>query len=473
MIGPDQIVARHYRLLQELSAGPLAAVFLAEDIRSCQRVVLKIAEPHQEKLLLHQFEVAKTINHARMSRPLESGRLDDGRHFIVMEYVAGESLDALIERAALSTEQALAVLESVADMLAAAHASDIIHRDIKPCNVLIPVQSGEPDFHDARLLDFGVAGVLLPDSRATVVGEVFGTPQYMSPEQIVGKPQTTATDVYGLGTLLYVMLFRRPPFEGNVAAVLYGIRAVEITIPAVPKLPAELRSFLLRCLNKKPSERPRNGAEALALIRRLRASQKQPTDIPTWRHADRPPASAARSPSMPVMTVVASLVVIGFTVAFIVIVPARVLHVTGGVLLGVLIVVAGIVLAWAARQWLRKQQTKTARDTGAVLLGAKSRGDLTRSLALQVEELVEQCRHLDERILGVTVAVLFEEYRKARDSANRQAALMNAVAVLEKLTARLSPWYVRYQNMLAFAISLIGVVTGGVQITKSIVELVR
>ena len=183
---------------------------------------------------------------------------DDGAQFIVMEYVAGRSLAAILSEAKpLPLEEAVRVAQRVASALGAAHAAGILHRDIKPANVMIA------DDGSVKVLDFGIARKL-DATTLTHVASVVGTAAYMSPERALGDAGDARSDIYSLGCLLYTMLTGTPPFGGEVAAVILHKQINERPRPPSDiraELPAALDLLVLAMLAKAPEERPQTAAE--------------------------------------------------------------------------------------------------------------------------------------------------------------------------------------------------------------------
>jgi len=211
------------------------------------------------------------------------------RDFIVMEYVDGTSLDRLLEQALLPVPEALDYAVQIASALAAAHAAGIVHRDVKPANVMLS-KSGE-----AKLVDFGLAKLVEPspgdDSTPTVSaglrteqGTVLGTPSYMSPEQAEGRPVDARSDVFSFGSVLYEMLAGRRPFLGDSQVSVR--KAVLTTTPPSPRatrseIPPDVERIVFRCLQKEPEARYASGAELLRDLEQART--RAAVGPPLWR----------------------------------------------------------------------------------------------------------------------------------------------------------------------------------------------
>src|SRR5438445_389769 len=235
-MGEDRLrigLAGRYTIERELGAGGMATVYLAHDVKHRRMVAIKVLRPELASLLgpdrfLREVEVAAKLNHPHILALYDSGEAE-GFLFYVMPYIKGESLRQKLEREKqLSIEEALGVTRQVASALGYAHAHDVIHRDVKPENILL--HEGE-----AMVADFGIALAVsaAASERLTLTGLAVGTPAYMSPEQAVSERALDArSDVYSLGCVLYEMLAGEPPYTGATAQVLIAKRLVD-PVPAV------------------------------------------------------------------------------------------------------------------------------------------------------------------------------------------------------------------------------------------------
>jgi formylglycine-generating enzyme required for sulfatase activity len=253
MARPGDHIGR-YRLLRELASGGMGTVFVARHDQLGRDVALKVLKAELGLRGLERFEVESQLA-ARLSHPgivtiHEAGR-DRGRAYYVMDLVVGRSLQAQLDtQGPPDPREAARVMAAVARAVAHAHEQGVLHRDLKPDNVLID------DAGAARITDFGLAREVTEErERLTVTGQILGTPDYMSPEQANGNVREVdqRTDVYGLGATLYTLLTGRPPFQGQ--ALLEVVAQILQTPPVPPRrlrpdIPRDLEAVCLRCLEK-------------------------------------------------------------------------------------------------------------------------------------------------------------------------------------------------------------------------------
>jgi tRNA A-37 threonylcarbamoyl transferase component Bud32 len=251
-------LADRYAVESEIGRGGMATVFLAEDLRHARQVAIKVLHPELAASLgtdrfLREIKIAAGLDHPHIL-PLHDSGEADGLLFYVMPYVEGESLAGRLEREGqLPLERALDIAGEVADALAYAHRQGVIHRDIKPGNILLA------EGH-ARIADFGVARALgvASEGDATATGLAVGTPKYMSPEQAAGGEVDGRSDVYALGCVLYEMLAGDPPFDGPTPQVILTRKASE-TVPGLrvrrKTVPADLEAVINRAMATAPVDR--------------------------------------------------------------------------------------------------------------------------------------------------------------------------------------------------------------------------
>jgi serine/threonine protein kinase/tetratricopeptide (TPR) repeat protein len=264
--------ASHYRILEKLGAGAMGEVFLAEDLRLRRRVALKMIRPERRgdeearQRLLHEAQVASALNHPNIAVIYEIDELEreDGRRgFIAMEYVAGPTLAELGGGGDLPLADVLAIVGQVGEALAEAHDHGVVHRDVKPTNVLIT------ENRRVKIVDFGVAQfcpVPAPDDstlsrypgQPLSSGLLVGTVAYMSPEQALGKDVDARTDIFSLGVVLYELLAGRQPFTGrNVVETIDAI--LHRDAPPLPRLTGpeglELQRIVRKMMAKDREQR--------------------------------------------------------------------------------------------------------------------------------------------------------------------------------------------------------------------------
>ena len=259
-----------YEIEGELGRGGMGVVYLARQIELNRRVALKMLTGHQGPDELQRFleeaETAAGLNHTNIAHIYEIGE-HDGAPFFSMEYVEAGSLADRLRKELPSPRDAAQLLINVARALHFAHQNGVVHRDMKPANVLLD-PDGVP-----KVTDFGIAKRLKDDANLTRSGVVIGTPTYMAPEQAKGNSRHVgpAADVYSLGAILYEMLAGRPPFlpEDSETAITVRVLTEDPVSPAYhrPEIPRDLETICMKCLGKEPRDRY---ASAAALAEDLR-----------------------------------------------------------------------------------------------------------------------------------------------------------------------------------------------------------
>jgi eukaryotic-like serine/threonine-protein kinase len=259
-----------YRLCRLIGSGGMGDVYLAEHQMMKRPCAIKLIRPAKagdpKALARFEREVRATakLSHWNTIEIFDYGRADDGTFYYVMEYLPGLSLAELVEKhGPLPPARAIHLLMQTCDALAEAHASGLIHRDIKPGNIFAAQRGGVYDV--AKLLDFGLAKPVSTDDvpvALTQEGSIAGSPLYMSPEQALGDSEPDArSDIYSLGAVAYYLLTGVPPFDGDKAIKIILAHAQQQLVPPSrlrPEIPADLEQVVMRMLAKKPADRFRD-----------------------------------------------------------------------------------------------------------------------------------------------------------------------------------------------------------------------
>ena len=252
-----------YRIESLLGWGGMSVVYLAEDLRLKRKVALKLLEAGLARdasfrdRFLYESELAASIDHPNIVPIYEAGRTED-LLYIAMRYVEGGDLNERLHRGRLDPADAIGILVQIASALDAAHARGLVHRDVKPSNVLLDTGT-RPDGSDhVYLADFGITKRVSEEAEVGDGGRLLGTIDYVAPEQIAGEEIDGRTDVYSLGCVLYECLIGEPPFrrDSDVAVVFAHLEA-EPPAPSAhrPELPAALDAVIARALAKEPEQR--------------------------------------------------------------------------------------------------------------------------------------------------------------------------------------------------------------------------
>lgn len=266
----NETLRGRYEFERPIGSGGMATVYLAHDVRHDRQVAIKVLRPELSSGLgadrfLREIKIAARLHHPHILAVFDSGRADDLLYY-VMPYVKGESLRQTIAREGkLPVRETVRILREVVDALAFAHAHDVVHRDIKPDNILI---TGD----HVAVADFGVAKAVSAagSSSLTGTGIPIGTPTYMAPEQAAGDPAVDQrSDIYAVGVLAYELLIGRPPFaEGTTQEILAAHLTKRPTSLRHHRsdIPEPLESIVMRCLEKNPSDRWQSAAELRGLF---------------------------------------------------------------------------------------------------------------------------------------------------------------------------------------------------------------
>ena len=283
---------RGYRLLDKIAEGGMGVIYRAEHAQIGREAAIKIIKREycENTELVERFHrearAVNAIGHEGIVDIFDLGRDEAGRVFFIMELLAGESLAARLRRGPMRWSEGLAVLEQTGRALSAAHAAGFIHRDIKPENIFLL----DREEVAVKLLDFGIAkltgGI---DSKLTKTGAVFGTPAYMSPEQINGVEVDPRSDIYSLGVVAYEMFAGQPPFDGETVGAIIKQHLFQAPPPLEPhpaiRAPADLPLVIERMLAKEVDDRYATMDEVLADLAEI-AAQRPPSKALT-RAGDR------------------------------------------------------------------------------------------------------------------------------------------------------------------------------------------
>ena len=276
-----------YRLLDRLGEGGMSVIWRARDEVLGRDVAVKVlsarfaADPSSRQRIRAEAQAVAKLSHPNVAGVFDYGEADlaDGERvpYIVMELVAGSTLTELLEDEPMPLHWVLRVGAEVAAALAAAHAHDIVHRDVKPANVMVTAGGM------AKVVDFGVAAVIGDLSENDAV--LFGTPAYVAPERLQGGPVATGTDMYGLGVLMYRMLAGHMPWpaESTTQMLVAHLHLDPDPLPPLTGLPGDVIDVIAECLAKDPADRP-TAADVAAILTAAAAV-----------HAVRPGAAGAAS----------------------------------------------------------------------------------------------------------------------------------------------------------------------------------
>ncbi|HUQ17689.1 MAG TPA: serine/threonine-protein kinase [Candidatus Saccharimonadales bacterium] len=283
----DRVLDQRYRILEPIGAGGYSQVYLAQDTALGRQVAVKVLDPAAaadatlRRLFVKEARALAQLSHPNIVGVFDVGEVD-GLPFIVMEYVAGTSLKARIERTGpLPVGDAIRFTDEIAAGLTFAHSRGIVHDDMKPSNVML-----DKDDH-AKICDFGIARTPQEDADSP---QLFATALYVAPERVEGRPASVASDIYGLGLVLYEMLVGKPPFTSSNAAVLLRDHVVRPPVPPShlrPSLPKELDAIVLKALAKDPGLRYSRASELGDVLQRLDRTERTAVTVPlAGRSAD-------------------------------------------------------------------------------------------------------------------------------------------------------------------------------------------
>jgi tetratricopeptide (TPR) repeat protein/tRNA A-37 threonylcarbamoyl transferase component Bud32 len=290
-------LADHYAVERVLGSGGMATVFLAQDLKHRRQVAIKVLHPELAAALgsdrfLREIEIAAAMQHPHVLPVYDSGEAD-GLLYYVMPSVEGESLSTRIAReGALPVDEVTRILREVVDALAYAHSRGLVHRDIKPDNVLL---SGR----HALVADFGVAKAVSAagGEGLTATGLAIGTPSYMAPEQATADPNVDhRADIYAVGVVAYELLAGQPPFRGPTAQAVVAAHLADTPEPVDahrPSIPPTLAALVMRCLEKLPADRVQNSEDLLHALEAMATPSGSTAAVTAAQPAAPKPAQVA------------------------------------------------------------------------------------------------------------------------------------------------------------------------------------
>src|ERR1700741_327379 len=353
----------HYRVISKLGEGGMGVVYLAEDIDLGRRVAIKTAKykPDDYAFLnrfLREGRAASKLSHQHIATIYDYGKTEDGKPYIVMELVEGQTLSELVGSGALTISEALKIIKQVAEALSEAHQRGIVHRDIKPSNIAIT------DRGIVKVLDFGLAKQINGDqsdqcdpeqlrklATQTREGMIVGTPMYFSPEQALGLPVDQRSDLFSLGSVLYECIAGQPAFSGSSPNEI-SAKVIRDDPPAPSNLNSqvspELDHIALKSLAKKPEDRYQSTEDMLADMAALGGDTKELADtLPSQRKT--PMTTETSEPSTHGSHEVISTGTTKFSKRLLIALTA------------IFILIAGTVFLWQARKKSHRPSTAAQR----------------------------------------------------------------------------------------------------------------
>ena len=474
-----------WELLRLIGRGGTGEVWEASNRLTKRRAALKISHPGKvsEHLLRREMNALKGIRHSRLASVHEISRTSDDRTYIVYEFVDGPSIyDVLRSEGRFPPDRAREIILGVLDGLDALHHAGLIHRDLTPENIILR------DGISPVLIDFGAVGLIGSDrggtldpvtgQLTTVVGDFAGKLTYMSPEQVSGSPQTAATDLWTAALLLLEMLTGDPPIRGASAVETFALIVdAEFDLDGVP---AEFHPFLRACLAPNTDQRPRSARDAALLLLSGAAAPLR---------AD--PAGRAAQPAGPYGTF---LVIAFFALAAVIAAlglswtaPATDPSQSDGYWLqlvdalagananALLLIAGGVVVALAGRAVARNITVRSRNRRAEVRLRATSiindpapRAALTGPILTEIEHYQSLARSAGDRMMTLTLIALAKTWMDADSDEDAHRAMATFIDVHDKLSRRLSPWWLDYDRAIGRGVSATTLIGSAVAIVSGV-----
>jgi len=307
-------VAERYRLLARRGVGGIGEVWEAEQLLTSRRVAIKLllpvwqTEPSVRKRFVREGRLASTVQHRNIVEIFEVGDTADGQPYIAMELLEGPSLDVVVQQSGpMPWERVKRILLQLCGALDHAHTFQIVHRDIKPSNVMLAPRPGDPD--RCKLVDFGIAkqNLVNPQTHLTAEGQLLGSPGFMSPEQLQGRPTDVRGDIYGLGCTGYYLLTGQVPFAGGSVpemihnALYENPRSLE-GVGIDEALRKDIEAVFHRAIHRSPDDRFETILDFVVALNQVGRPLDEPrswTKLPAMRSASDEAAEAAATPTQP------------------------------------------------------------------------------------------------------------------------------------------------------------------------------